>query len=245
MGIHSLENGHGEQLLKGGQQHEIGEIIQLIHALPFHQTQQPEVFRRVFQDGLDLIVSVGDQPEGKTARPQKQHIGHPAGQFDIVEETLAALELPGAEHNKLPLGNAILLPQGGLFLRRQRIKLLLRYKIRDIGHLFPGNAVLLQLPDEIRIDRNQIIHALIEPDHIPVKYVPDMIGQLEAFIQGFGQEMHIAHRNAPAPGELPHGIELRIDSMVMHDVAEGIPILIAEELVCQFFLDQLDLFLIG
>ena len=51
--------------------------------------------------------------------------------------------------------------------------------------------------------------------------------------------------NAPAPGELPHGIELRIDSMVMHDVAEGIPILIAEELVRQFFLDQLDLFLIG
>ena len=92
---------------------------------------------------------------------------------------------------------------------------------------------------------SQIIHALIEPDHIPVKYVPDMIGQLEAFIQGFGQEMHIAHRNAPAPGELPHGIELRIDGMVMHDVAEGILILIAEELVRQFFLDQLDLFLIG
>lgn len=86
MAVHGLENGHGEQLLKGGQQHEIGEIIQLIHALPFHQTQQPEVFRRVFQDGLDLIMSVGDQPEGKTARPQKQHIGHPAGQFDVVEK---------------------------------------------------------------------------------------------------------------------------------------------------------------
>ena len=71
MAVHGLENGHGEQLLKGGQQHEIGEIIQLIHALPFHQTQQPEVFRRVFQDGLDLIMSVGDQPEGKAACPQK------------------------------------------------------------------------------------------------------------------------------------------------------------------------------
>ena len=89
-----------------------------------HQTQQPEVFRRVFQDGFDLIMSVRDQAEGKTACPQEQHIGHPAGQFDIVKESLAALELSGTEYNELPLGNAILFPQGCFFLCRQRIELL-------------------------------------------------------------------------------------------------------------------------
>ena len=245
MAVHRLQNGHGEQLLKGGKHHHIGEVVQLVHLVPVDEAQQLEVLRRVLQDLLDLVMSLGDEAEGKTSRPEKGDIRHPPGQLDIVKEALAFLKLSGTEDDEGVLLHPIFCPKRRLFLPGKRIKFFIRYKVGDVGDLSGVHPIPGQFPDKVGVDRHQIIHALIKPDDISIEHLPYMVGEFEAVFQRLRQKMDISHRYAATPGEVPQQIKFGIDGVIVHDVTDGIFVLITDELVGQIGLDQIHLLDVG
>ena len=92
---HRLEYRHREKLLEAGQEHNVAQIVHLVHVLTVDYSEQLHICRRIITDLLYLAVAVGDLAERKSSSPYELNVRHALSNLDEIENSLAHLELTG------------------------------------------------------------------------------------------------------------------------------------------------------
>ena len=195
---HRLEYRHREKLLEAGQEHNVAQIVHLVHVLTVDYSEQLHICRRIITDLLYLAVAVGDLAERKSSSPYELNVRHALSNLDEIENSLAHLELTRADNCEFVLIYSVFLAQLYLLLRGNRVEHLRRNEVRDIRNLRFVNAVVRQPADEIRIYRHKIIHALVEADHVLIEYLLHEAREIHARLHRFRQHVDITYRLSPA-----------------------------------------------